>query len=461
MIEIISFIKVVFSGTEIGKYIISIILLLLILCIFILICNVIKIIREKIYLKRTKTKFKESENEQYSTEKFVESILDGIPNSIVKRRITTLYKIRQLHSISIDLLDRLDDLEEKKDYAFIRFVTNVLLVLGLLGTVFGLSISIEQIMPAINNAKNLGSVTTLVEAMSATMGGLKTAFNATLAGLISTFILAAIVHVCQIFERSFIYDLEYFTTYELLPKILISTEIDAKTLYVEAIAKSSQDIAKAADVLERSRDGIGAIVSNLVHATEETSHRTTDLFNFVDKFRDSVSQLIGYKDDINDTYKKIDDVLRSINDSQLTAKIIGEIVDQAISSSMKATSEASESVRDIFMKDIQKVSESQSIYISSVNDTTKAINNFSKENATSLATSINDSLNKALDMYRQEFAEISKRENISRMIATEANDDFRKFVNDSILIHKEVNDDMKIISSQLHELIQIKNNNTL
>lgn len=435
--EIITFIDKYLGGTNIGQEIIKLILVLFGLAFIALIINVCKVIREKQALKKAKSKFKESVNTQQLIGAVVETMMEALPQSIVKRRINTLYCVRQIHSISTDLLERMDILEEDKRYSLIRFVTNILLILGLLGTVVGLSISVENIVPAIKEAQNLADVTTLANALSQTMGGLHTAFYTTLAGLACTFILLMFVYLAQRYENYFLSDLEHFTVYDLMPRILISSETEANTLYLEAIEKSANDIASASEVLDKSREGIESIVSGLVRATNTTADRMVDFFNFAQSFQESVANLMSYKDDIHMTYQKIENVLREIKDNQLTDKMIGEIVDKSVARSLAATQEAAETVREAFKSDIAKIEEGQAKYIGETQNLVNAIKSISTKSAEQLGTKVDESFQKALSTFRKELETVSKREDISRMIASDATESFRQFVDESIDANKK------------------------
>jgi hypothetical protein len=255
--------------------------------------------------------------------------------------------------------------------------------------------------------------------------------------LSATLLLAAFIHLAQRYERTFVQALEFFTTYELMPKILISAEAEANTLYVEAVEKSANDIAKAAEVLDKSRTGIEAIVSGLVRATTASEDRIVDFFNFAQSFRESVGQLMGYKDDIHTIYSEIAGVLREIKNNQLTDKMIGEIVDKSVARSMAATQEAAETVREAFREDIRSIGQSQARYLGEIKETRTAIENFSHKSAADLTLAISSAFQESLSIFRSELAKTEKREDISRMIATDVTNSFRKLVDDSCAINKK------------------------
>jgi biopolymer transport protein ExbB/TolQ len=419
-------------GTMVGRVVILIILILFAVSVYSIIKNILRILKEKEHLALAKKKYDEAEAENLTAHEIVERLLQVVPGSMVRRRIHSLYKIRSLHSISAEMLNRLDQIEESKNYRFLKFVTSILLILGLMGTVSGLAISIKHLAPAIQEAQKLADLTKLATAMAQTIGGLQTAFNSTLVSIVATFIIALLVLIAQKLEGVYFHQLEYFTTYDLMPKILITSEMEANTLYLEAIETSAKDISDAAELLEISQDGISTIVEGLVTATKTTQDRTVDLFNFVQKFSDSVANLMGYKDDIKITYDNIEKVLKDIKDNQITDQVIGKIVDKAIARSMSATNELTESVRATFKEDISGIAETSKKYAEVVEKAAESIKNFSTENADKFAEKIGEAFSKALDHFRTGLEQMEKREDISRMIALETNEQFQDYVKETM-----------------------------
>ncbi len=389
--------------------------------------NILRAYREKKYLAQVQERFEEATAQGMATDQLVAYIQKDLPACIIKKRIELLYKIRQIHSISADLLGRLDRLEETSNYRFVRFVSNILLILGLLGTVVGLTLAVQGIIPAIEDAQRLSDIQFLTEAMADTMGGLKVAFYTTLAALGATFLLSVVLVVGQRREASFHHALETFLTYHLIPRILISTEVEASTRYVEAIERSAQDIAEASGVLDRSRDGIQTIVDSLVRATTTTENRIEDLHNFAQEFNNSVNRLAGYGQDIDQVYKEIQQVLREIQDNQVTKKLISELVNTSISKAMDAVQESAQEVRRAFQEDVKEVARAQQKFIAAVDGTSQAIKTFSNQSAESLAQVVNQGMTSALGDFSKAVMQAEERGNIARMIAGEATEHFRAF----------------------------------
>jgi hypothetical protein len=418
------------SATPIGDLVIYLLLGLFAIAAVIVAKNILRVRGESRSLKRLIAGFDQmGEGRKITADELIELVEAELPkDSIVASRIRLLYKIRQMHSISADLLTRLDALDENDSYRFVRFVSNVLLILGLLGTVIGLTISVQSILPALEEAQKISDIAVLTRAMAETLAGLRTAFYATMAGLGSTFTLALLVMFAQRYEAAFHRKMELFLAYDLMPEILISTELEASTLYVKAIEKSAQDIAQAATVLDSSRDGIQIIVDGLVQATRASESRIVDFFNFAHSCKDSVSQMIGYNDDLKKVYGDIQSVLREIQKNQVTDKIIGQIVDNSVARSLEAANEGATAIREEFKKDIAEITKSQQQYVEAVNKNSKAIEDFSQKSAERLAAVLDGPFKRALEAFEQGLQRAQQREDVSRTVATEYLDQLRAYV---------------------------------
>lgn len=391
--------------------------------------NFIRAVSERRHLATARESYVRTVSAMQTTEDFVRELTKDIPpQSMIARRVQLLFKTRQVHSISTNLLDRLDDLEDQNNYRFVRFVIGILLILGLLGTVVGLTVSIKGLMPAIQDAQKLSDVTILTTAMGRTLVGLETAFNATLAALAATFVLSLVTLFVQRFESRFIHELEEFLTFELIPRIMLSTEVEASKLYVEAVQQSAVDISHAADVLDRSRAGIQFIVDGLIQATRASEGRIVDFFNFAQTFKESVGQMIGYNDDLKETYRRIADVLREIQQNQVTHKIIGEVVDKAVARAMAEVSESAQATRQAFKDDIAAVMQSHERYTQVLQKTEEAIRQLSRESADRTAAAVSEAQAKVLAEFRAAVQQAQERENVSAMVVGEALEHFRTFV---------------------------------
>lgn len=389
-------------------------------------------LKERRALRLARSNFARAAREARVTDNIVPLVLAGVaPGSMIARRVQLLYKTRQIYSISATLLDRLDQLEDTAHYRFVRFVTGILLVLGLLGTVIGLTLSVKGLLPAIETTQRLSDVTVLTQAMAHTLSGLGTAFNATLAALACTFLLSLATAFVQRFETAFVHALEEFLTYDLIPKILLSSEIEGSTLYVEAIRSSAGEIARAAEVLDRSREGIQTIVDGLVVATRTAESRTVDFFNFAQTFRDSVSGLVGHADDLKQTYGRIHEVLSEIQQNQLTHKLVGEVVDKAVARALGEADEHATSVRQAFKKDVEELLHSQQKYVEAVEHVAAAVREAREQQAAGTQAALKQALDEVVTALRKSLEQVYGRDQATRMVFNESLEHFRRCVSEA------------------------------
>ena len=423
------------QGSYLGQLVIAVILALFAIAVVLLVLNIRRIILEHKAVKVAITNFQETDSDKLTASELVKKIKIDLPESTVKQRIDLLYRVRQIHSLTIDLLDRLDYLEESKNYRFIRFTANTLIILGLIGTVFGLAISVGEILPAIDNAKSIGNVTKLAEAMANTMSGLQTAFNTTLVALACTFLLGLFTSFVQRRESKYVHDLEEFTTFELLPALLISSDMEANSAYIDAINSSAKDIEKAANALQDAQSGIGEVVSGLIDSTKINENRIVDFFNFAQTFKESVGHLMAYKDEIRAVYDEINAVLSGIKNNQITDQVISTLVDKSIARAVEVTNEAADNMRQHFLTDVKNTEKVQQQFLEAINGTKDAVLSFATDNADAVKSSLDTALedqNKKLEAllkhYEDGLERIAKREDVSRMIAADAADQLRTYV---------------------------------
>lgn len=414
-----------------GKVVTAFILLLFGVSTAVVVRNLWRVAREAKCLDKARAILDRATQDHSSTESVVEELLDNVPASVARRRIDLLYRVRQLHSLSTDLLHRAEQYERTSDYRFPRFAMSMMVVLGLLGTVIGLSVSVQGILPTVTNISEI-DVNRLLEALSLALGGLQTAFSTTLTGLGCTFLLAGLLLVNQRAEGRFRVRMEAFLTMDLMPRVLISSEMEARTLYVEAIETSAQNIGRAADTLDRSREGIRAIVDGLVEATQTVESRTTDFFNFAQSFHDSVSGLegfvVGHAEKLESVYRKIDDVLREIQQNQITDKIIGEIVDRSVARAIDEANQSAADVREAFRADLKEIMAEHGRYLAAIEKVEGAISGLSEASAARFEEVAKRAFDGVLERFDHALDKAIVQQDIGRMIGGELMEQFRAYL---------------------------------
>ena len=121
-------------------------------------------------------------------------ILGVADDSLFGRRIVRMTQLREVGVGSRDVLQQLTSEQMGSYGALARQISSTLTLVGLLGTVFGLSLALVNIGDASTGIKGVDDLEKLSRALAGTMGGMKTAFGCTLAGLISAVMLSFLNH---------------------------------------------------------------------------------------------------------------------------------------------------------------------------------------------------------------------------------------------------------------------------
>ncbi len=118
-------------------------------------------------------------------------------DSLLGHRVLRMTQLRQAGMASRDVLQQLTSERVGSYGALARQIGASLTLIGLLGTVFGLSLALVNIGDASASIKGVDDLERLSKALAGTMGGMKTAFGCTLAGLLSAVVLSFLNHVLR------------------------------------------------------------------------------------------------------------------------------------------------------------------------------------------------------------------------------------------------------------------------
>jgi len=107
-----------------------------------------------------------------------------------------------------------------------KFISSILIMLGLVGTVLGLVISVKEIQPMIWGLENISDFSTVTNMMFSTLSGMETAFSTTIAGLIGTILLSFFIFCLNKYLNHFITEFESFCIEKLSPLFNLIEEED-------------------------------------------------------------------------------------------------------------------------------------------------------------------------------------------------------------------------------------------
>src|SRR5206468_4273739 len=119
----------------------------------------------------------------------------GIPReSLTGRRVERVLQLRSAGLRHPTILRELSADRIAGSGALARYIGAILTLLGLLGTVLGLSFALFNIQEAMGKVGNLSAFPELLRALGQTLLGMRTAFACTMAGLVAALLLSAFNH---------------------------------------------------------------------------------------------------------------------------------------------------------------------------------------------------------------------------------------------------------------------------
>lgn len=238
----------------------------------------------------------------------VEAIIKflGVPsNSTVAQRAARALQLRTarmggLQQTTSSHLDRYGLLA--------RYVAGILTLIGLLGTVLGLSFALFKIQGALMGIDEVEKLQDLTEALGSTLSGMKTAFACTLAGLGTSLLLSLVNHAVRRFQISLAEQLDDFTFRGLLPFFeKLDPGADQAT---KAFVQKLQDSAEA---LDKVREAVTSAAGQYVAASTGFAGAVGKLEGIVSSFEKSVSRLADNQQGFTQTMAETRDAVRNLS----------------------------------------------------------------------------------------------------------------------------------------------------
>lgn len=162
---------------------------------------------------------------------------------LVTQRVRNLYRLRAKRVVDVGVLKEITGEREGMQGGFSRFIAGSLTVLGLVGTVLGLSLAVRDLAPLLSRIESVSDITVFSDQMLKTLAAMETAFSCTLAGLICAFVLSTLNYVVQWIQAHFYGRLEEFSNYELVPLLLPSDSNHATTEFVQTLETTGTTIS--------------------------------------------------------------------------------------------------------------------------------------------------------------------------------------------------------------------------
>lgn len=232
-----------------------------------------------------------------SAEQWLQAL--GLPpqgRSLVAERVRSLFKLRTNRGIDITALAQASGDQAGAPAAFARFIAGSLVVVGLVGTVFGLSLAVRDLAPLVSSIDSAKAVTVFAGYMFKTLGAMQTAFSCTLTGLICALSLSLLVFAVQLAQLALHRRLESFSNLELVPAIVPRSSDHATEEFVDHLDKAGETIQDSLDLVERvstSLETNATQLGNAAGALREAAAASESMRESARLFQDGAARLTG------------------------------------------------------------------------------------------------------------------------------------------------------------------------
>jgi hypothetical protein len=220
----------------------------------------------------------------------------------------------------------------------IQYLSNSLILLGLTGTLIGLTLAVIGLKPpevpqgveeAVRRAKEVAG---LYRSITTTLGGMRTAFLASLAAVVGTVVLNLRFSRLKANQESFLADMEDFTALELVPLFRPPT--------------SDISLTKLADSFDKSS---GLMETFSRHINDQVVETRANVQTFLaavrqlDSGRDSIARgvegLLAGQTQLLETQQNVTDTVQRLGDSLGHLALVGPRTDAMISEISKILQE--------------------------------------------------------------------------------------------------------------------------
>ncbi|WP_449244663.1 hypothetical protein [Desulfobacca acetoxidans] len=294
-----------------GQNIVYLILLLFLLGVSLTLYNFFYSLRQRWYLNKVRTRFtdiakeyswvrgegdkskKIKGEETRQSQKWIEERLEqgkneligGIPaKSIIAQRVENLFQVRYVGHLTYETLKEVLFTTELERTGLTRYLTGIFILLGLAGTVLGLSQSVIHMQPVLTKLNNVADLNAVCLSISKTLAGMRTAFSATIAGLLATVFLSFCNFIYGQFATRFVTELEDFTNIHLIPYFLVPTTEEAAIKFADTMSKSAQ-------ALNNSANPLATVSERLDTSTKTIENFSQTMARLGDKYDTAISKL--------------------------------------------------------------------------------------------------------------------------------------------------------------------------
>ncbi|MCK4390185.1 MAG: hypothetical protein KAV83_08115 [Desulfobacterales bacterium] len=275
-----------FFGTAISCIVNGLIILLFAGGTLIVVWGRIRIWRENRALKEIRELFLEADKQQ------PRELLDKIENAGLSRKSFTIQAVKDIQAVK-RLDGNVEIIADALKAAYIyrsswgRYIAGNLIILGLIGTILGLSqavINLRGILMGMGSVVSRDAFQRIISDMLGSLGFMETAFSSTLCGFFAFLLLSFVNHVYERAKETFGEEFESFTLNILIPfftpkKVEDSLDTIANVMKLSGsgLVEISSGIADLMTLITDNQDVHSRMADTLYHTVDGITRSQTDL----------------------------------------------------------------------------------------------------------------------------------------------------------------------------------------
>jgi hypothetical protein len=232
----------------------------------------------------------------------------------------------------------------------LRSSLSLFIILGLLGTLFGLAHSLAQLSPFIPSGSQLSNNTAVqAQGLSNLLHQLRGAFAPSILGvgctILGVLLFSFYLHGCQSVKDG----LERLTLTDWVPKLYPSPfqqQLSTLVQTEELIRQNRENIQTVADFaanIKTDVEGFGSEIRNAKTTLKNLNKSSSQINEFADKFHESVERLVPFQEELSRLYQKM------LEDSK--------VFQEGVSQSLFNTTEVQRQARDTLTQQSQQLKE--------------------------------------------------------------------------------------------------------
>lgn len=248
-------------------------------------------------------------------------------DSLTKRAVHWLWKVRRQPNPDVNaIINALNRSFEYRTHT-LRALPNILLLLGLFGTVIGIGGSIASLVPQIQQALFSTNPQELTTNLADTLQQMLTAFATTLAGIVTSLIIGNVARGAQKDQAKFQAEMHDFILAFVVPKFFpASLEVQLDDMRI-VIGESHKYIDKVTSLMDKTSERFntvfnkasetmtdnisqlasvsGALESSLSQLSNQVENSVTSLDQGAQEIKASTLELQRYHDDMRSAYLRL------------------------------------------------------------------------------------------------------------------------------------------------------------